>query len=129
MQRDAARMAQQAKQALTHIVQFHHIAECRETIILSIKGDKTGMAAVADVNGGNRRRTVGNRLPQVNLRQLLAGTSGQRNRPPIKAWMFGGVNIRRLYQVHRKAARRQLRNSQRQRGAGHAAADNNHAHS
>ena len=57
-------------------------------VILGIERNKTGVAAIADVNGIDRRRALGNRLPDTQPRQVLAGPLRQRNRAGIKAWML-----------------------------------------
>lgn len=47
-------------------MQLHDPAQRIYTVIMRIRGNETGMTAIADVNGVNRRRAVGYRLPDAN---------------------------------------------------------------
>ena len=49
------------------------------TVIMRVQGHKTSMAAIANMNSVNRRRTVCNRLPDANTRELLTCSLRQRN--------------------------------------------------
>ena len=55
MERHARCFFQKTKKTGTDIVQFRHLAERLNVIIISIKGHETGVAAIADMHGGNRR--------------------------------------------------------------------------
>ena len=92
------------KQSLADIVQFYHLAKRRQAVILRIKGHESRMSAVADVNTLNRRRAIGNALPDAGTRQLLAGPRRQRNRAGIKPRMQRRIRLRRLDQMYRQRA-------------------------
>jgi hypothetical protein len=49
-------------------VQLNNLTQRVNAVILRIQRDKASMAAIADVNGVDRRRTVGDRLPDANAR-------------------------------------------------------------
>ena len=128
MQRDARRVLEQAEQTQSDVVQLNNLTQGINPVILRVQRDKACMSAIADVNGPDRRSTVGNRLPDPNAGKLLAGALRQRNGAGIKTGVVRRLWRNGFYQVHRKLALRHMRNGQRQRGPGHAAAHDNHAH-
>ncbi|MNT45570.1 hypothetical protein D3C72_1821640 [compost metagenome] len=108
MQRHAWRVLQQTEQALSDVVEFDHLPEGINVVILRIESHKTGMAAIADVNGVNRRGALGNRLPDAQARQVLTGALRQRNRAGIKAGMLCRLWRNGFHQMNRELAARQL---------------------
>ena len=128
VQMNARRFTQQAEKPLPGVVQLHHVSQRLRLVIARVQRHKTGVAAVANVNGGDRRRTGRERLPDANARQLAAGAVGKRDGAGVKSRMRGGFRRAGFHQMHRQRAMGKTRESQRKRCASHAAAGDDHAH-
>ncbi len=128
MQMNARRFTQQAEEPLPGVVQLHHVPQRLRLVIARVQRHKTGVAAVADVNGGDRRGAGRERLPDANARQLTTGAVGKRDSAGVKARMRGGFRRAGFHQMHLQRAMGKTRERQRKRRASHAAAGDNHAH-
>ncbi len=88
MQRDARRLRQQREQPLPGVVQFDHLAERIDLIILRLQINETGVTAIADVHLSDRRGAVAQRRPNADARQLLAGALCQSDGAGVKpGWL------------------------------------------
>ena len=91
-------------------MEFNNLTQRVDTVIMGIQRHKTGMAAIAHVHGVNCRGAIGNRLPDANAGQLLAGPLRQGNGARIKTRMILCLRRNGFNQMYRELALRQMRN-------------------
>ena len=109
-------------------MQFNHLPQRINAVILCLKGDKPGMTPVADMNGFDGRGAIGNRLPDAAARELLASALRQGDSASVKSRMARRLRRNRFDQMDRQLTLGQGREGQRQRRSRHASANDDDTH-
>ncbi|MNI84015.1 hypothetical protein D3C73_1408790 [compost metagenome] len=104
MQRNAGGLGQQRKQPLPCVVQLNHLPQRVNLIILRVQINEPGVAAIANVHLGDGRRTVTQRRPNADARQLLTGALRQGNGAGVKSRMAAVVRSGRFDQINRQSS-------------------------
>ena len=87
-------------------MQFHHLPQRINLVVLRFDRDKPGVAFVADVHRFNRSGGIRQVLPDADTRQMGHGALRQRNGAGVKTGMGGAGRRCSLNQMHRQFALR-----------------------